>query len=64
MAFVPFGRGLFSGEGKVLGTLAILYRYVRGPVQRICSCRGASHIAGIAIERDMMKQSIRHERDR
>jgi formate hydrogenlyase transcriptional activator len=54
----PFGiravwsRPLFTREGEVLGTFAILYREVRHPdgadVQLI---ENAGHIAGIAIER-------------
>ena len=60
-----WSRPLFSSEGKVLGTFAILYREVRGPgpadLQLIES---ASHIAGIAIERHLNEQKLRHERDR
>ena len=66
MVFVPFGRGpCFTREGKVLGTFAILYREVRNPdaidLQLI---ENASHIAGIAIERHMNQEALRHERDR
>ncbi|HEY3838568.1 MAG TPA: sigma 54-interacting transcriptional regulator [Bryobacteraceae bacterium] len=68
---LPYGiravwsRPLFTREGQVLGTFAILYREVRNPdaidLQLIES---ASHIAGIAIERDVHEQALRHERDR
>jgi formate hydrogenlyase transcriptional activator len=68
---LPFGiravwsRPLFTREGKVLGTFAILYRQVRNPdaidLQLI---ENASHIAGIAIERHMNEEALRHERDR
>ena len=56
---------LFTREGKVLGTFAILYREVRNPeaidLQLI---ENASHIAGIAIERHINQQALRDERDR
>ena len=68
---VPFGiravwsRPMFTREGDVLGTFAILYREVRSPdaidLQLIES---ASHIAGIAIERHHHEEALRHERDR
>ncbi len=68
---LPYGiravwsRPLFTGEGKVLGTFAILYREVRTPdafdLQLI---ENAGHIAGIAIERHMNEEALRHERDR
>jgi formate hydrogenlyase transcriptional activator len=58
-------RPLFSGEGKVLGTFAILHREVRGPAAAdLQVIESASHIAGIAIERHMNEQKLRHERDR
>ena len=60
-----WSRPLFAREGKLLGTLAILYREVRKPdafdLQLI---ENASHIAGIAIERHIDQQALRHERDR
>jgi formate hydrogenlyase transcriptional activator len=69
--FQPYGiravwsRPLFTREGEVLGTFAILYREVRNPdaidLQLIES---ASHIAGIAIERHLHQEALRHERDR
>ena len=56
---------MFTREGKVLGTFAILYREVRNPdaidLQLI---ENASHIAGIAIERHIHEEALRHERDR
>ncbi len=68
---LPFGiravwsRPLFTREGKVLGTFAILYREVRNPdafdLQLI---ENASHIAGIAIERHMNEEALRQEHDR
>ncbi len=68
---LPFGiravwsRPLFTREGKILGTFAILYREVRNPdaidLQLI---ENASHIAGIAIERHMNEAALRQERDR
>ena len=66
MASVPCGRGPCSrGEGKVLGTFAILYREVRSPgAADLQLIENASHIAGIAIERHMNEQKLRHERDR
>ncbi len=60
-----WSRPLFSGEGKVLGTFAILYREVRGPgAADLQLIESASHIAGIAIERHMNEQKLRRERDR
>ena len=68
---LPYGiravwsRPLFSGEGKVLGTFAILYREVRSPSPAdLQLIENASHIAGIAIERHLNEQKLRHERDR
>jgi len=68
---MPYGiravwsRPLFTREGKVLGTFAIHYREVRNPdaidLQMI---ENASHIAGIAIERHLHQEVLRHERDR
>ena len=68
---LPYGiravwsRPLFTCEGKVLGTFAILYREVRNPdaidLQLI---EDAGHIAGIAIERHMSQEALRQERDR
>ncbi|MGH9881355.1 MAG: GAF domain-containing protein, partial [Pyrinomonadaceae bacterium] len=68
---LPYGfravwsRPLFTREGKVLGTFAIHYREVRHPdaidLQLI---ENASHIAGIAIERHIHEEALRHERDR
>src|SRR5580692_11479537 len=68
---LPYGiravwsRPLFTRGGKVLGTFAILYREVRNPdafdLQLI---ENAGHIAGIAIERHLHEQALRHERDR
>jgi formate hydrogenlyase transcriptional activator len=68
---LPYGiravwsRPLFTREGKALGTFAIHYREVRSPnaidLQMI---ENASHIAGIAIERHLHAEALRHERDR
>src|SRR3984885_12425144 len=68
---LPYGiravwsRPLFTREGKPLGTFAIHYREVRNPsaidLQWIES---ASYIAGIAIERHLHQEALRHERDR
>jgi formate hydrogenlyase transcriptional activator len=60
-----WSRPLFTNEGKALGTFAILYREVRHPdptdLQLI---ENASYIAGIAIERHLHEEALRHERDR
>lgn len=68
---VPFGiravwsHPLFTSDGKVLGTFAIHYREARSPdatdLELIENC---SHIAGIAIERHLNEEKLRHERDR
>ncbi|MGA7415818.1 MAG: sigma 54-interacting transcriptional regulator [Bryobacteraceae bacterium] len=69
--FQPYGiravwsRPLFTSEGKVLGTFAILYRDVRTPdALDLQLIENASHIAGIAIERHQNAEALRHERDR
>ena len=68
---LPYGirsvwsRPLFSSEGKVLGTFAILYREVRAPDSMdLQLIENASHVTGIAIERHMKEQVLQHERDR
>lgn len=68
---LPYGiravwsRPLFAREGKVLGTFAILYREVRSPSSNDRQLiENAGHIAGIAIERHMNEEKLRHERDR
>ena len=69
--FLPYGiravwsRPLFTSEGKVLGTFAILYREARSPgTTDLELIENASHIAGIAIERHINEEALRHERDR
>jgi formate hydrogenlyase transcriptional activator len=68
---LPYGiravwsRPLFTRKGKVLGTFAILYREVRNPdAMDLQLIENASHIAGIAIERHMNEEALRHERER
>lgn len=68
---VPFGiravwsQPLFTGEGEVLGTFAILYREARHPSPvDLRLIENASHIAGIAIERHLNEDRLRLERDR
>ncbi len=68
---LPYGiravwsRPLFSIEGKVLGTFAIHYREVRSPsAGDLQLIENASHIAGIAIERQINEEALRRERDR
>ena len=68
---LPYGirsvwsRPLFTSEGKALGTFAILYREARSPdTKDLQLIENASHITGIAIERHMNEQALRHERDR
>ncbi len=69
--FAPYGiravwsQPLFSSEGKVLGTFAILYREVRSPgTADLQLIENAGHIAGIAIERHLNEEKLRYERDR
>jgi formate hydrogenlyase transcriptional activator len=60
-----WSRHLFTSEGKVLGTFAILYREPRSPgVSDLQLIENASHITGIAIERHMKEQALQRERDR
>jgi formate hydrogenlyase transcriptional activator len=68
---LPYGiravwsRPLFASDGKVLGTFAILYREVRSPsVDDLQLIENAGHIAGIAIERQLNEEKLRHEHDR
>jgi formate hydrogenlyase transcriptional activator len=60
-----WSRPLFTREGKILGTFAVLYREVRSPdANDLQLIENASHITGIAIERHMNEQALRRERDR
>jgi formate hydrogenlyase transcriptional activator len=60
-----WSRPLFSSEGKALGTFAILYREARSPGDAdLQLIENASHITGIAIERNINEEALRHERDR
>jgi formate hydrogenlyase transcriptional activator len=60
-----WSRPLFTREGTVLGTFVILYRQVRNPdAHDLQLIENASHIAGIAIERHIHEEALRHERDR
>jgi formate hydrogenlyase transcriptional activator len=68
---LPYGirsvwsRPLFTSDGKVLGTFAILYRESRSPDHAdLKLIENASHITGIAIERHMNEEELRRERDR
>jgi formate hydrogenlyase transcriptional activator len=68
---LPYGirsvwsRPLFSSDGKALGTFAILYREVRSPgTTDLTLIENAGHITGIAIERHINEEALRHERDR
>ncbi len=60
-----WSRPLFSKEGKVLGTFAILYREMRTPDSSdLQLIENASHITGIAIERYINEEELRRERER
>jgi formate hydrogenlyase transcriptional activator len=68
---LPYGirsvwsRPLFTSEGKVLGTFAVLYRESRSPnVADLQLVENASHVTGIAIERHRNEQALQRERDR
>src|SRR5246127_1608462 len=68
---LPYGirsvwsRPLFTSEGKVLGTFAIVYRESRSPdTADLQLIENASHITGIAIERHINEQALQRERDR
>src|SRR5262249_10404100 len=68
---LPFGirsvwsRPLFTSQGKTLGTFSINYREQRSPgAKDLRLIENASHITGIAIERHMNDEELRHERDR
>jgi formate hydrogenlyase transcriptional activator len=60
-----WSRPLFTKEGKALGTFAILYRAARNPdATDLRLIEDATYIAGIAIERHIQEETVRHERDR
>ena len=60
-----WSRPLFTSEGKVLGTFAMLYREARSPgTTDLQLIEHASHIAGIAMERHISEETLRYERDR
>jgi formate hydrogenlyase transcriptional activator len=68
---LPYGirsvwsRPLFTSDGKTLGTFSINYRESRSPSAKdLQLIENASHITGIAIERHMNEEELRHERDR
>jgi len=68
---LPYGirsvwsRPLFTSEGRVLGTFAILYREMRSPDSSdLQLIENASHITGIAIERHIGEDELRRERER
>ena len=68
---LPYGiravwsRPLFTREGEVLGTFAILYRESRHPdANDLQLIENASHVTAIAIERHMKEQALQRERDR
>jgi formate hydrogenlyase transcriptional activator len=68
---LPFGiravwsQPLFTSEGRVLGTFAIHYRETRHPdAVDLELIENFSHIAGIAIERQLNEEKLRYERDR
>src|SRR5580698_10411918 len=68
---LPYGvrsvwsRPLFTSEGKALGTFSINYGEPRRPgANELQLIENASHITGIAIERHMNEQALKHERDR
>lgn len=56
---------IMSAQGKVLGTFAMYYREPRSPGDYDIKLIGvATHLAGIAIERDQREQSLREARER
>lgn len=60
-----WSRPLFTLDGRLLGTFAVLYREVRNPnAVDLRLIENASQIAGIAIERHMNAEALRRERDR
>jgi formate hydrogenlyase transcriptional activator len=60
-----WSRPLFTSEGQVLGTFAVLYREMRSPDARdLKLIENASHVTAIAIERHRNEQALQRERDR
>src|SRR5258706_4478524 len=62
---LSFPPSLSSSEGKALGTFSINYHEPRSPgANDLRLIENASHITGIAIERQMNEEELRRERDR
>ena len=68
---LPYGirsvwsRPLFTSDGKVLGTFAILYRESRGPdTSDLQLVENASHVTAVALERHINEQALQRERGR
>jgi formate hydrogenlyase transcriptional activator len=68
---LPYGiravwsRPMFTHDGEVLGTFAILYRETRHPdTNDLQLIENASHVTAIAIERHMKEQALQREHDR
>ena len=60
-----WSRPMFTHDGDVLGTFAILYRETRNPdANDLQLIENASHVTAIAIERHMKEQALQRERDR
>ena len=60
-----WSRPLFTRDGKILGTFAMLSREVRSPDRaELQLIENASHIAGVAIEGHIKEQQLQRERDR
>ncbi len=60
-----WSRPIFTSEGKALGTFSINYHEPRSPgANDLRLIENASHITGIAIERQMNEEELRRERDR
>jgi formate hydrogenlyase transcriptional activator len=60
-----WARPLFTQEGEVLGTFAILYREARHPdANDLQLIENARHVTAIAIERHMKELALQRERDR
>jgi formate hydrogenlyase transcriptional activator len=60
-----WSRPLFTSRGKVLGPFSLNYRETRSPTANdLRLIENASHITGIAIERQMNEEALRRERDR
>ncbi len=56
---------VISGDGRVLGTFAMYYRYPRAPTPaELRTIETAAHLVGVAVERKRAEESLRRSEER